>query len=516
MTQRQQPGPELPSSEERLRLALEAARMGTWEWDLLSNRQVISPEAESLLGLAPGTYTGQTEQLWLAVLPEDRAQVRQTVRRAVQMGELDLEHRIAWPDGTVHWLASKGRVRHDANGRPVRLLGVVWDVTERKHADLALRREQEFSRGLIESSTDGIMAFDLEYCYTVWNPAMERITGLSRSAVLGRCAFDVFPFLREIGQDRFLAEALAGGTVTVTDRPYRVPETGRAGFFESQYAPIRDEAGAIIGGLGVIRDITDRKQAEAERAELQREHAARGEAEAALRERDQVLATVSHDLKTPLSTIRGQAQFLRRRASRSGGLDLERTLKGLELIEAAAEKMTSWIDELLDTARLETGRPLELRCESTDLVALTWQVAAEQQRTTARHRIRVHTQEARLIGLWDPARLARVLDNLVANALKYSPEGGEIDLEVEPATEGNQRWAVVRIRDQGLGIPQADQPHIFERFRRGANVVGRIAGTGIGLAGASQLVQQHGGRLEVSSQEGRGSTFTVRLPLLPS
>jgi signal transduction histidine kinase len=295
-----------------------------------------------------------------------------------------------------------------------------------------------------------------------------------------------------------------------------VPETGRAGFFESQYAPIRDEAGAIIGGLGVIRDITDRKQAEAERAELQREHAARGEAEAALRERDQVLATVSHDLKTPLSTIRGQAQFLRRRASRSGGLDLERTLKGLELIEAAAEKMTSWIDELLDTARLETGRPLELRCESTDLVALTWQVAAEQQRTTARHRIRVHTREARLIGLWDPARLARVLDNLVANALKYSPEGGEIDLEVEPATEGNQRWAVVRIRDQGLGIPQADQPHIFERFRRGANVVGRIAGTGIGLAGASQLVQQHGGRLEVSSQEGRGSTFTVRLPLLPS
>jgi signal transduction histidine kinase len=131
------------------------------------------------------------------------------------------------------------------------------------------------------------------------------------------------------------------------------------------------------------------------------------------------------------------------------------------------------------------GRPHQ---ELTEGVAAAEDVAAD-----ARQRIRVQTHQPRLIGLWDPVRLARVVENLVANAVKFSPDRGEVTLEVEP---------------------EADQPHIFERFRRGANVVGRIAGTGIGLAGAWQIVQQHGGSIEASSQEGRGSTFTVRLPLL--
>jgi signal transduction histidine kinase len=125
----------------------------------------------------------------------------------------------------------------------------------------------------------------------------------------------------------------------------------------------------------------------------------------------------------------------------------------------------------------------------------------------------VETTERELVGVWDPARLGRVLDNLLSNAVKYSPAGGKVTVSVAREQQAGNNWAVMRVRDQGVGIPAADQPHIFERFRRGANVVGRIAGTGIGLAGASQIVQQHGGSIEVSSQESRGSTFIVRLPL---
>jgi signal transduction histidine kinase len=335
---------------------------------------------------------------------------------------------------------------------------------------------------------------------------------MRKELVLGCSAFEVFPFLRETGEDRFFLDALAGKTLIATDRPYTVPETGHAGFFEGQYAPIRDETGAVVGGLAIIRDITERKRAEEERAQLLREQSARAQAEVALRERDDVLATVSHDLKAPLATIGGQADLLRRRLERTGTVERERLAKGLELIGTAARKMGTWIDELLDAARLEAGRPVELHSEPTDLVALAWQAAAEQQRTTERHRIRVQTAETKLIGVWDPVRLGRVLDNLVSNAIKFSPAGGDVVVTVAREADAAGEWAVLSVRDEGIGIPAADLPHVFERFQRGTNVIGAIAGTGIGLASACQIVQLHGGSINVESQEGRGSTFTLRLP----
>jgi signal transduction histidine kinase len=217
-----------------------------------------------------------------------------------------------------------------------------------------------------------------------------------------------------------------------------------------------------------------------------------------------VLATVSHDLKAPLTIIKGQAQMLLRRETES-----QRTIKGLHLIDRAATRMTSWIDELLDTANLQAGRPLTLQRAPTDLVALAWQAAAENQRLTERHRIRVETREREVIGLWDAARLARVLDNLLGNAIKYSPEGGGITVRVRAQEDA----AVLSVEDHGVGIPEADLPHVFERFRRGTNVVNRFAGSGIGLSGVSQIVRQHGGTIQVTSHPGQGTTFTLSLPL---
>ncbi len=124
-----------------------------------------------------------------------------------------------------------------------------------------LLREGELCEYLIQSSVDGILAFDREFRYTVWNPAMERITGMSKTQTLGRCAFEVFPFLKEIGEDKFLRDVLEGKTVIARDRPYRVPETGREGVFEGYYSPFRNQE-EIVGGLAIIRDITERKGAE--------------------------------------------------------------------------------------------------------------------------------------------------------------------------------------------------------------------------------------------------------------
>ncbi len=129
------------------------------------------------------------------------------------------------------------------------------------------------------------------------------------------------------------------------------------------------------------------------------------------------------------------------------------------------------------------------------------------------HHIRLETALSELVGQWDTQRVERVLSNLLNNAIKYSPAGGEIIVRLTSEGDGARNWAVLTVQDGGLGIPAADLPHIFERFRRGTNVVGRIKGTGIGLAGVKQVVEQHGGSVTAVSRQGTGTTFSVRLPL---
>lgn len=168
---------------------------------------------------------------------------------------------IAVREGAQDYLV-KGQMDGHLLARAIRY------AVERKRVQEELVRQKEFSERLINSSMDGILAFDQECRYTLWNPAMERISGVPKEQVLGQRAFDVFPFLLEIGEDEYFHAALAGRSVVATDRPFYVPETGRTGFFEGYYSPIRDEVGQVVGGLAIIRDITERKRAEAEREKL--------------------------------------------------------------------------------------------------------------------------------------------------------------------------------------------------------------------------------------------------------
>ena len=229
-----------------------------------------------------------------------------------------------------------------------------------------------------------------------------------------------------------------------------------------------------------------------------------------MRAREAFLASLAHDLKTPLTASLGYAQLVRREAATAGrSASARRVAEWAAIIEENAARAAGLFDELLDIARLEAGHALDLDCRPTDLVALAERAAAAHRRGNERHRITVRAQEPTLVGEWDAARLARVLDNLLGNAVKYSPDGGEIAVRV--AREGP--WAVLAVADQGLGIPAEDRTRIFERFQRGGNVAGRVAGSGVGLAGVKHVVEQHGGSVSVESQEGVGSAFTVRLPL---
>jgi signal transduction histidine kinase len=177
--------------------------------------------------------------------------------------------------------------------------------------------------------------------------------------------------------------------------------------------------------------------------------------------------------------------------------------------------MTQLINELLDVSRLQTGRPLDLVRNDADLIDLLTRLVSEQQQTTDRHRIRMETDLTDLRGYWDEQRLERTFTNIVSNAVRYSPHGGEILIRVSRSDESEPE-AVIAVRDEGMGIPEHDLALVFDRFHRGSNVSGRIPGTGIGLAGSLQIVQQHGGTISVDSKEGAGTTFVVRLPIVSS
>jgi len=224
-------------------------------------------------------------------------------------------------------------------------------------------------------------------------------------------------------------------------------------------------------------------------------------------QRDEFMAAVSHDLKSPLTFIKGMANLRRRRATLSP--ETEPLLDALHQIEASAGRMAMQVDELVDASRLQAGRPVELRRGPTDLIALANSALAEHQHMTDRHLLRILTTFETLVGNWDAIRLRRVLDNLLDNALKFSPRGGAVQLSI--GVEGD--FAVLAVSDFGEGIPSADVPHVFETFRRAGNVAGRIPGSGIGLAGVRQIVELHQGSINVESQVGLGTTFTVRLPL---
>jgi signal transduction histidine kinase len=229
----------------------------------------------------------------------------------------------------------------------------------------------------------------------------------------------------------------------------------------------------------------------------------------ALRTRDEFLASASHDLKNPLASIKATAQLLERRLDRPDTLDLDRVREGLERVDAIATRAAGLVEELLDLARMQMGRPLDLERQPSDLVKLAMQAVDEHQHAAERHALRLITAETELVGTWDGRRLSRVLSNLLDNAVKYSPDGGEVELSVHRDGE----WAVLEVRDHGIGIPAVDHDRVFERFQRASNVERRIGGTGIGLASARHIVDSHGGTIGVQSQEGAGATFVVRLPL---
>lgn len=267
-------------------------------------------------------------------------------------------------------------------------------------------------------------------------------------------------------------------------------------------------AGLAAVNQALRAEMTVRQQVEEERARLLvREQQARADAEAAVYVRDQFLSIASHELKTPLTALLGNTQLLQRRVAKNNLLDTKNQ-HVLDVIERQANRLKKLIDALLDISRIQHGQ-LELTHKSLDLTALTKRMIAEVQPFLHNHTITARGLDEPLMIVGDELRLEEVVQNVLQNAIKYSPEGGEIEVRLD----ADLPFIELSICDPGIGIPPEALDQLFQRYYRADNAeVNRIHGMGVGLYLVKEIVKLHGGTVHVSSQEGIGSTFTIRLP----
>jgi PAS domain S-box-containing protein len=258
----------------------------------------------------------------------------------------------------------------------------------------------------------------------------------------------------------------------------------------------------------VARDIT----VERSRSQEKRARSLARQLAAAMSHKEGLLASVCHDVQQPLTVIKAQAQVLQRQLARGETMPPQQLRKCLAYILAATERVQGMTQDLLD---MSVQQSPALLLAPTDLVALARQAVGVHELLSERHQFLFDAEVPTLEATVDAPRVHRVLANLLTNAIKYSPKGGAVRVTLTTTDGPDGKSAVLVVRDEGVGIPRNDLPHIFDRFRRGANAVGRFAGTGLGLASARELVELHGGTISAQSDEGKGSTFVVRLPLTP-
>ena len=292
-------------------------------------------------------------------------------------------------------------------------------------------------------------------------------------------------------------------------------EVGRAlRLYVSDRSPTSDVVGAELllhdaldGAVFLALTTLSEHEVARRRAELALEE----ERAIAASERDAFFTTLGHDLKSPLSSATAIAQLLRHQAAR-GRLEPGELESRLASVEAALHRGALRVDELMDLVRRDGADASVRHIEPVDLVALVRTVLDGYRSTNDRHEFVLDPRVDVLVGEWDRDRIERSVDNLVSNAVKFSPQGGQISAAVSEQPTGDAREAVVTITDQGLGIPEDERDAIFARFRRASNV-SDVPGSGVGLWSVRRIVEQHGGTLEVASRIGEGSIFTLRLPI---
>jgi PAS domain S-box-containing protein len=458
--------------------------------------------AERVFGYTADEIVGKPV---LTLLPPERYAEEDYILSALRRGER-IDHfetvRVRKDGERIDISLSVSPIK-DATGRIVGAAKIARDITLRKRVDEAQARLV----AIVAFAEDAIVAKDLDGIITDWNPAAEKLYGYTAAEMVGQPMRRLLPRDREPEEDHILATLRRGDRIDHFET-VRVSKDGAPVHVSISVSPVRDWKGRIIGAANIARDVSERKRIEAERERLlASERAARAEAEAANRAKDEFLSMVSHELRTPLAAILGWVNVLRQ-----GKLSPERARRALDTILRCGRLQEDLIEDLLDVSRMFTGR-LRLAIEPMRLRGAV-EAAVEAARPDAAIAglgiTTTFVAEPRIAG--DGTRLQQVISNVLRNSIKFTPRDGRIDVRVE--ADGDEARIVVR--DTGRGIAGEFLPYVFEPFRQADDVRSRkTGGLGLGLAIVQRLVEEHGGRVAIESPgEGRGTTVTIVLPLL--
>jgi len=469
--------------------------------DLAGRYLMINPAGATALGRPAEEVLGKDD---FQLLPSEIARpIVGADREVAAVGGPHTYEEVGPADGATRTYLTTRAPYRDESGKVMGVIGIAHDITDRaarRQAEEALRESGEFNRQVIASAREGIIVWDRDLRYLVWNPFMEELTALAASRVLGRHPSEVFPELWEQGTDVLLARALAGERVSIPDTAFSLPGGGRKGWFAGGYGPLRDGKGAIAGVIGVIVDMTERKRLEEQLLQAQKMEAV-----------GRLAGGVAHDFNNLLSVIIGHTTLARKKLAAEDPLH-----RHSDQIMRAAERAGSLTRQLLAFSRKQVLQPkiLDLGAVVTDMCRMLPRLIGED--------IEVVTGSEPGLGRVrvDPGQIEQVIMNLIVNARDAMPRGGRLNVETtnvvldEIAVAGRPevapgRYVQLAVSDTGEGMTPEVQARVFEPFFT-TKELGK--GTGLGLSTVFGIVKQSDGHIEIASAPGQGSSFRIYLP----
>ncbi len=445
----------------------------------------VGERAEELLGISAeeeGFFERFVERVPESHRPSFVASIERVVEEeAFWRQEVPFDR----PDGERIWVLATSTP--ERRGEELVFNGVILDVTERHRAQTQLREAKEQLDTVVSNAPIILFALDANGRFTLSEGKGLKALGAEPGDVVGDSAFDLYGSYPNVTES--IEAALDGEKRTAV---HEVDDT----VFETSYQPVRDEEGNVEGVIGVSVDITERKQRE---RELRR---AKEEAEKAARVKTSMLANMNHELRTPLTPIKGFSESLAEELS--GQL-----ARLAERIQKSSERLASTLDAVLQLSELEAGT-YELDRERVALREAVTDAAELFEKRAEKEGVELQVEADRsVVGRWNEGALRRITENLLENAIKFTPEGGEVSVRVAETDQAG----LLEVEDTGVGIAEEAVPTVFESFRQESEGMDReYEGTGLGLSITDRLVDALNGSIEVATEKGEGTRFAVRLP----